>query len=68
MIIDELMTYETIEKQMCSTCKKIQFCVLIDLDWYCEYCYSWTKEYAEVKDKTRKIMIDFGLEDLDRFN
>ena len=56
------MTYETIEKQVCKLCKKIHFCVLIDLDWYCELCYGWTKEHAEVKDRIRKIMIECGIE------
>ena len=54
----------TFEKQQCHACRRIAFCVLVDINWYCENCYGWTKEYAAVKDATRKIMIDCGIEEL----
>jgi len=59
------MTYETIEKRQCRGCRKINFCVLVEKDWFCELCYGWTKEHADIKDQTRKIMIQCGIEDLE---
>jgi len=44
------MTYD-FERQKCRKCGKINFCVLHDLDWYCQDCFCWLLGYADKKDK-----------------
>ena len=61
----------TFEKQQCEQCKKVSFCVLhykpgMEGFWYCEKCYSWVIEDADHKDKVLEIMINCGIEDLEK--
>ena len=59
----------TFEKQQCSKCFKVNFCILHYTknqgDWYCNNCYSWVLEDADHKDKVLEIMINCGIEDLE---
>jgi len=64
-VVKLLMTYE-MQKNLCKTCKNVRYCVRIDLDWYCDECYSWHVEYAEAKDKIRLTLTQFGMEDIEK--
>ena len=55
----------TFEKRTCDKCHKVNFCIEVFPTWYCEICFGWTKESAEIKDKVRDMMIQCGLEDLE---
>jgi len=67
----------TFERQKCRKCKRICFCVDIrSLDirkqndpyptWVCEYDLGWVLAPANSKDKIRQIMIDCGIEDIEK--
>jgi len=56
------MTEYTFEHEVCSKCKRKQYCILLGKAFFCENCFAWTKEYAHVKDEIRKMMIECGIE------
>jgi len=64
----------TFEKQICSKCNKIRFCVYIasldqqdkiskSKDWFCDPCL--VESLMIQKDKVSEIMIECGIEDLE---
>jgi ribosomal protein L37AE/L43A len=56
------------EKQICTNCKKPEFCIRKDLDWLCQDCFSWSVGFAEQKDMINQIMLDSKIEDLELRN
>jgi len=65
------------EKQFCEKCRRLAYCVdtrSIGLmppkkpkqTWLCENCYAWTMENAHTKDTIRSIMIQCGIEDIEK--
>ena len=71
MLNELLMNEMTFERQICTKCKKINYCVQIEqnykLVWLCDDCFSWSINYmASKKDEIRKIMITCGIEDLEQ--
>jgi len=66
----DLMSFE---KQFCTSCRKICYCV--DLrsisvkytkqTWCCEFCLGFVVGNALLKDRVKRIMVLNGIEDLE---
>jgi len=54
----------TFEKQECNRCTRIDFCVLVGLDWYCKECWEMMNYDAFQKKDIQKIMA--RIPDLDK--
>jgi len=51
------------ENQKCRDCKSIQYCILIEKDWFCEKCLGWSTKYtAKLKDDIKEMLIQCGIE------
>ena len=59
------MTYE-IQKIICDSCKDVNYCVQVDLNWFCDDCFSWQVHDAKVKDRIIKTLTEFGMEDIEK--
>lgn len=60
------MTEYDFQRVQCDKCNKIRFCVQTKLRWLCQTCHQWSVEYAGTKDRVNQIMIDCGIEDLEK--
>jgi len=63
------------EIQKCSKCHKVEPCIEkitnshragIVHSWYCKFCYGWTKTDAKIKDEVYQIMVQCGIEDIEK--
>jgi len=59
------------EKQICKKCGLVRFCYYHlnpkkENQWLCEPCYSWVIEQDTHKDEVRAIMIQCGIEDIEK--
>jgi len=57
------MTYE---KQFCCRCTNVHYCIDIDGSWYCKLCFDSVIHDPETKANMNKIMIECGLEDIEK--
>ena len=53
------------EKQFCSRCTNIHFCVKVGKKWYCDPCFQEVVNDPETKRQMEQIMIQCGIEDLE---
>jgi len=61
------MTLEP-EKQFCTRCTNIHFCIKIGKKWYCQACFEEVVNDPETKRQMEQIMIQCGIEDLEYLN
>jgi len=60
------MTEYQFEKTFCKICGKANFCIIWEMDPYCNDCFNWiAKIHATTKDEVRQIMYNCGIEDLE---
>ena len=54
------MSEYTYEHQICSKCKKLNYCILSPeyddtIFWLCQDCFLWSIGYADKKDKINEL-------------